>query len=538
MQKHNQKQICRDDEIDKKMLTFRLKKEQRQKAKGAEVKFRQTSQRYDGYRQIIARAQIYDSEKKCAVTIAAKLIGVVFEDDPEWLYETDKSRSPITERRLAARPRKAEKQPAAASRTCETKEQRAAATQLGSFVKKKVEYTADAIIVKKVPIEILLTVAALSGMRGLTDATSVASYWNTNLSTLREMFPEYGLEEISHDTVRRIYMSLTEKCVRDITSGLYDWLPKRYSQDRRHFAIDGQSCRAARRDEDYRQMMMLNAVDVTAGKLCASHMMIDTKNHEPTHTPELITDFDLHGATVTLDALHTTPAIAEALMGAGAYYLLALKGNQPKLNDAVRKDFAAVAERNGLVEEWTKRTFEHNRWEERGYLVGPAAFIPDEIASRWPGLKDGCIVRTTTKSFRQRRDGTWHNTEETRYFITNHLWEEEQNKPGELSAWLQECVRGHWGVESFHWIMDAVWKQDKMQCKYIEYLRTRETLAKIGHNLVQTLRRIEQEEMSLSKPRSGTQIVNEAAATVESALSWLCKIFDYKARTEASSGGS
>lgn len=172
-------------------------------------------------------------------------------------------------------------------------------------------------------------------------------------------------------------------------------------------------------------------------------------------------------------------------------YLLALKGNQPTLNDAVRKDFAAVAERNGLVEEWTKRTFEHNRWEERGSLVVPAAFLPDEIANRWPGLKDGCIIRTTTKSFRQRRDGVWHNTEETRYFITNHPWAEEQNKPGELSAWLKECVRGHWGVESFHWIMDAVWKQDQMQCKYIEYLRTCETLAKIGHNLVQTVRRIE-----------------------------------------------
>ena len=44
--------------------------------------------------------------------------------------------------------------------------------------------------------------------------------------------------------------------------------------------------------------------------------------------------------------------------------------------------------------------------------------------------------------------------------------------------------------------------------------------------------------MSLSKPRSGTQIVNEAAVTIESALSWLGKIFAYKARSEASADGS
>ena len=198
-------------------------------------------------------------------------------------------------------------------------------------------------------------------------------------------------------------------------------------------------------------------------------------------------------------------------------------GVQPACRASFRRGGILIYETH-LVEEWTKRTFEHNCWEERGYLAVPAAFIPDEIANRWPGLKDGCIVRTTTKSFRQRRDGTWHNIEETRYFITNRLWEEEQNKPGELSAWLKECVRWHWGIESFHWIMDTIRKQDQMPCKYLAYLRTRETLAKIRHNLVQTIHRIEQEEKGWAKPRSGTQIVNEAAATIESALSWRGKI--------------
>lgn len=524
MQKHPQKQICRVDEIDKKLLTFRLKPEQRQKAKGAEIKFRQSSQRYEGYRQLIARAQYYDTVKKCAVTVASKLIGVIFDDDPEWIYETKKYAKASTKQCAEASVREAEVR-------------RDVASTFSAFFNGKVEYVEGAVIVKKIPVEVFLFAATCCAMRGLTDATSVANYWNANLPALWAMFPEHELEEISHNTARRIYMALTEKCVRNFMSSLYEWLPKWIDHERRHFAIDGQSSRAARHDEGYRQMMMLNAVDVTAGKLCASHLMIDAKRHEPAYTPELITDLALYGATVTLDALNTTPTIAQALMDAGAYYLLALKGNQPTLNEAVRKDFEAVAEHHGLVEEWTERKCEHNRWEKRGYLVVPASYIPDEIADWWPGLKDGCIVRATTQSFRQRRDGVWHETEETRYFITNHPWAEEQNKPGELSSWLKECVRGHWGVESFHWIMDAVWNQDLMQCKYIEYLRTRETLAKLGHNLVQTVRRIEQEEKGWSKPRSGTQIVNEAAVTIESALTWLGKIFAYKARTEASADG-
>lgn len=52
-------------------------------------------------------------------------------------------------------------------------------------------------------------------------------------------------------------------------------------------------------------------------------------------------------------------------MDAGAYYLLAFKGNQPSLNEAVRKNFEAVVERNGLIEEWTESKFEHTRWEKR-----------------------------------------------------------------------------------------------------------------------------------------------------------------------------
>ena len=62
-------------------------------------------------------------------------------------------------------------------------------------------------------------------------------------------------------------------------------------------------------------------------------------------------------------------------MDAGAYYLLALKGNQPSLNEAVRKNFEAVVERNGLIEEWTESKFEHNRWEKRRGVPRHSGFV-------------------------------------------------------------------------------------------------------------------------------------------------------------------
>ena len=67
-----------------------------------------------------------------------------------------------------------------------------------------------------------------------------------------------------------------------------------------------------------------------------------------------------------------------------------------------------------------------------------------------------------------------------------------------------------------------------MQCMYPEYLRTRETLAKLGHNLLVTLRKIDQEERNLKEPRSEKQLSNEVGVTFENGLEWMEKIVRYK----------
>ena len=82
--------------------------------------------------------------------------------------------------------------------------------------------------------------------------------------------------------------------------------------------------------------MVLNAVDVTNGKLCAGHTLIDRKSTEPKYAPRLLSQFNIHGATVTFDALSTTAQVAQAVLDRGGYYLLAVTDNQPKLFEAVR----------------------------------------------------------------------------------------------------------------------------------------------------------------------------------------------------------
>ena len=66
-------------------------------------------------------------------------------------------------------------------------------------------------------------------------------------------------------------------------------------------------------------------------------------------------------------------------------------------------------------------------------------------------------------------------------------------------------------------------------------LRARESLAKLGHNLLVTFRKIDQEERRLKTPRSETQLSHEIGVTLENGLDWLAKIFEWKAVQEQKS---
>ena len=523
MQKHPGLRICKVSDIDDAFLTFKLTKDQRNRVpKGQKVTFRRSTQKYEGYRQFLSRAE-YDkvnpvTGRKKATAAGSKLLGIIWDDEPEWLYETDKTKSSIGTRRSAA----ISKKHASGRRI---------SSLVSSLFAEMVEYETAAPIVRKIPVGLFLTAATVCSCRGLTDATSVANYWNANLPWLRSVFPDLDLQEISHDSVRRIYMSLSESSLRELMSRIYEWLPKWTEESgRRHYAVDGQACRSSRNTETDRKMMILNAVDVTAGKLCSSHIMISTKSHEPKYAPELLTDFNLHGATVTFDALNTTPEIASTIVNRGGYYLLAVKKNQPKLHESVVSAINDAVEANKALDDYGANVREHGRWEARACIVLPASVLPKEILSKWPGLEDGCMIKAKTRSFRKRGNGEWGDTEETRYFITCHPFCEKG-----IEEWLATCIRSHWGVESFHWTMDAIWRQDQMQCMYPEYLRARESLAKLGHNLLVTFRKIDQEERRLKTPRSETQLSHEIGVTLENGLDWLAKIFEWKAVQEQKS---
>lgn len=92
------------------------------------------------------------------------------------------------------------------------------------------------------------------------------------------------------------------------------------------------------------------------------------KSNEITAIPELLAALDLKGATVTIDAMGTQHSIAQALVDAGADYVLAVKDNQPGLAEGVRQWFAAAQEGKleGSYWEHTEHDKGRGRLETRG----------------------------------------------------------------------------------------------------------------------------------------------------------------------------
>lgn len=129
-----------------------------------------------------------------------------------------------------------------------------------------------------------------------------------------------------------------------------------------------------------------------------------------------------------------------------ADYVLALKGNQPELYQNVVQwfDDAEASSFKGFEYDEHK-TFDkgHGRIEKRSY------YISEDISwlfckDKWKGFRSiGMAVRVSTENNR--------TTTEKRYFICSI------DADAKL---LAKAVRSHWGIESTHWLLDVVLKED------------------------------------------------------------------------------
>jgi predicted transposase YbfD/YdcC len=215
-------------------------------------------------------------------------------------------------------------------------------------------------------------------------------------------------------------------------------------------AVDGKT---ARRSHDRgKGLGVLHSVSVWASEfgLSLGQVACAEKSNEITAIPEVLKLVDIKGAIITIDAMGTQKAIAETIIDGEADYLLALKGNQETLHQAVIDHIDEQLDGDiSNAQEHVTTEKGHGRQETRTYLQLPA---PEELPgfALWKGLKSIGIVTSHCL-----RDGK--ETIEVRYYVSSLAVSVKR---------FAHAVRSHWGIENTcHWSLDITYREDESRIR-------------------------------------------------------------------------
>jgi predicted transposase YbfD/YdcC len=212
-------------------------------------------------------------------------------------------------------------------------------------------------------------------------------------------------------------------------------------------AVDGKALRGARTPDGGR-VFLVGAIAHDNGAVLGQ-CQVPSKRGEGPAARRLLTELELSGMVLTLDALHTTKTTARLITQTlNAHYVLILKGNQPLARAAAQTLLT------GPDTDWATTTTSqddrgHGRTERRTIRTSPA---------------DDTLFPGARQAFRLRRDaggldGIW-TSKEIVHGITS--------LPAELAgpAHLNHYERGHWTVENkIHWVRDVTFNEDNSQLR-------------------------------------------------------------------------
>jgi predicted transposase YbfD/YdcC len=303
------------------------------------------------------------------------------------------------------------------------------------------------------PLVSVIVIALMAVLAGASGPTAIARWAAFKeeflLSTLN--LPN-GIPR--KDVFRRVLMTLRpgafQACFVNWLTSLRAEAATATGVDQPVLAVDGKT---ARRSHDHKNGLgALHSVSVWASEfgLSLGQVACAEKSNEITAIPELLRLVDIKGAIITIDAMGTQKAIAAQIIEGEADYVLALKGNQETLHQAVI-DYIDEQLEGDLEAACEHVTIEkgHGREETRTYLQLPA---PKSLKgfTLWKGLTTIGVV--TSLCFRDGKE-----TIEVRYYISSLAMGVKR---------FARAVRGHWGIENTcHWVLDMTYREDESRMR-------------------------------------------------------------------------
>jgi len=282
-------------------------------------------------------------------------------------------------------------------------------------------------LVEVLVIAICAIFAEVEGFEDMAEWAKVKEFWLKRFLRLEKGIP-------SHDTFNRIFRILDPKQFEQV---FRSWIGGVVGALRQNVAIDGKALRGSASAGDS-PVHMVSAFATRLGLVLGQEKVAD-KSNEITAIPKLLEALSINGCLVSIDAMGTQREIARCIRAMGADYLLAVKGNQPTLHEAL--DDAFIGEwdnvHNVVQVGHGRHVFQIYRTLPNTGQVDTANWLDCSTLGRVDSVR---VVNGQESNL------------ETRYYIAS----------GELStAAFATAVRDHWGIENrLHWSLDVIFGED------------------------------------------------------------------------------
>ena len=294
----------------------------------------------------------------------------------------------------------------------------------------KVMYTVQEIV-------LIVFSATLSGIYEWEDMELWAEQ---NISFLRD-YLVYSNGTPSHDTIQRVMGMISTDYLQQAYNKWIEKVENGESENlRKLLCIDGKTIRGNKKGDSK------PAHIVTAwchdGGFSLGQKTVDEKSNEIKAIPDLLDVINVKGSIITIDAMGTQTAIAKKIREKHAHYVLAVKENQKSLFEDIKLYFEEKVHLEKIKSKGHYlKTIDKNHGQSdtrEYYQTSAIGWLNSK--ERWAGIKTIGMVERTYNGIKERR-----------YYISSLLCNIKD---------FAYAVRGHWSVESMHWHLDVLFKED------------------------------------------------------------------------------
>ena len=280
---------------------------------------------------------------------------------------------------------------------------------------------------------------------GADDWATIEEFGKSNKEWFTEQLDlKHGIP--SHDTFSRVYSLIDTQQFSECFS---QWVSDiAQLSEGEVIAIDGKCLRGSINRASNKAAIYMVSAWAQQNHLVLGQQKVDEKSNEITAIPKLLTQLDIAGAVITIDAMGCQTKIAKQIIEQKANYVLSLKGNQGELHEDVVTYFES-----DLSPEIGSESYDggHGRIETRTIRAATDIQWLKDRHPNWAGLTS--IIAVTAK--RELKNKT---EEETRYFISS-LDATDPKKLGNI-------VRAHWSIENkLHWVLDHAFDEDSHRAR-------------------------------------------------------------------------